>query len=169
MYLRLYFLLPDDKHSRRVADTLRDAGIDGKYIRAHRRNTRGLPQEGATDSPWERVDSAEKVEKWAWNTDLVIFTLALLGLVIALWQGSTLFTLVSLIVMAATFLAGNFFAEYIPRVHLREFEHALSHGEVLLMVDVPHKRVAEIEDMVHHQHPAAIAGGSSWTIQSLGI
>ena len=57
----------------------------------------------------------------------------------------------------------------VPDVHLTEFTDALSHGEVLLMVDVPVDRVAEIEKAVHHRHPEAVVGGVSWAVDAFGI
>jgi hypothetical protein len=167
MYFRLYFLLPDEQHAQAAMNSLRSAAIDERKIRAHKRHKPSSDM--ADQASWQRLDPAERVEKIAWRADLAIFFLALLLVCIAWWQASVTFAVVGLLIMAACFLLGNFFAEYIPRVHLREFEHALSHGEVLLMVDVPHERVAEIEGRIHREHPAAIAGGSSWTIQSLGI
>jgi hypothetical protein len=165
MYLRLYFLLPDEMHAQSAMDTLKDAGISDGKIRAHKRSKTRSDRVGA----WQRLDPAERIEKIAWRADLALFFIALLMFCVALWQTSVMFIVLSLLVMTVSFLAGNFFAEYVPRVHLREFEHALSHGEVLLTVDVHDDRVAQIESLMHHRHPAAIAGGSSWTIQSLGI
>lgn len=169
MYRRLFFLLPDEQHARQAMQDLVDVGIPENFIRAQQRQGRDHAGEFAGSKAWQRVDRAEKVEAWAWRADLVIFFLALLGLVIALWYGSVLFSVVAIVAMLVTFVAGNLFAELVPRVHLGEFEHALSHGEVLLMVDVLHARVAEIEDLMHSKHPEAVAGGSSWTLPSLGI
>ena len=36
---------------------------------------------------------------------------------------------------------------------------ALSHGEILLMIDIPSNRVLEIENFVHHKYPEAVVGG----------
>ena len=165
MYLRLYFLLPDEQRCKQVINTLLNNGVSRKKIRAHQRNT-GKQNIG---DAWQRIHRAEQLEAVAWRADLVIFFLALLALAVSLWMGSILWSIVSSVILVASFLLGDLFAEFVPRVHLGEFEHALSHGEVLLMVDVDHDRVAEIEQLVHNKHPAAIPGGSSWTIQSLGM
>ena len=95
--------------------------------------------------------------------------LALLVLLIALLTQLYTLAFASFIVMVVTFVLGDLFATFMPRVHLREFEDALSHGEVLLMIDVPSQQVAEIEARVLHHHPAAIPGGASWTIQLKGL
>ncbi len=165
MYLRLYFLLPDEHHVRAAIDTLRAAGVSDRKIRAHKRNKINAGH----IANWQRLDPAERFERIAWRVDLALFFIALFMFCAALWSASVIFIVLSLLVMTVSFLLGSFFAEYVPRVHLREFEHALSHGEVLLTVDVRDDRVAEIETRMHREHPAAIAGGSSWTLPLLGI
>ncbi len=57
----------------------------------------------------------------------------------------------------------------IPDVHLDEFRGTLSHGEILLMVDVPKAKVFEVEETVERHHPEAVPGGTRWTIGRLGI
>ena len=42
-----------------------------------------------------------------------------------------------------------------PSQRLRRFEPALQRGEILLMVDVPHLRLDEIEALLHARHPEA--------------
>lgn len=64
--------------------------------------------------------------------------------------------------MARTFLGGRYFT-HIPDTHLNEFRDALAHGEILLMIDVPGTRVAEIEDRVHKHRPEAAIGGVGWS------
>lgn len=91
------------------------------------------------------------------------------GLIAALASGETLWSVIALAVMLITFIAGERFAVYLPDVNLAEFSDALSHGEILLMVDVPKKRVAELERFVHHKHPDAIIGGVSWAIGAFGV
>lgn len=55
-----------------------------------------------------------------------------------------------------------------PDVHLTEFTDALAHGEVLLMVDVPGSRVAEVEDFIHQRYPESVVGGVGWTLDAFG-
>jgi hypothetical protein len=76
---------------------------------------------------------------------------------------------VALFIMLATFIAGEQFVVHVPNVHLTEFTDALSHGEILLMVDVPKNRVAEIEHFVHHRYPEAVVGGVGWSIDAFDI
>jgi len=70
--------------------------------------------------------------------------------------------------MVATFLAGLIFTS-VPNTHLGEFQDALAHGEILLMVDVPETEVAKVEQQVHHQHPEVTIGGVGWGTAALGL
>jgi hypothetical protein len=70
--------------------------------------------------------------------------------------------------MRGTLLLGVTFTRRIPNVHLAEFEDALQHGEVLLMVDVVPWRVTEVESLVH-RHPEAVSGGVGWHSDAFGI
>lgn len=42
-----------------------------------------------------------------------------------------------------------------PSVRLKRFEGAIEQGQILLMVDVPRSRVAEIEELLQVSHPEA--------------
>lgn len=55
--------------------------------------------------------------------------------------------------------AAGMIAVSIPNSRLRQFEPALARGEILLMVDVPLRRVAEIRDLLSVHHPAVRARG----------
>ncbi|MFW2372798.1 MAG: hypothetical protein ACN4GM_06710 [Gammaproteobacteria bacterium] len=167
MFLRLYFLLPDEKTTKNLVDDLSQTGIDYRNLHAHVKHVRSDQLPAA--SRWQKIDLAQSLENVIWRSDLVIFFIALMVFLTVLAMGSLVWSLTALALMLATFFLGNWFAEFMPKVHLREFEHALSHGEVLLMVDVAKDNVAQVEERVRHHHPAAIPGGSSWTIHSLGI
>ena len=67
------------------------------------------------------------------------------------------------------FFVGEQFAVKNPDVQLTEFTNALSHGEMLLMVDVPRHPVANIEDHVHHRHPEASVGGVGWIVYAFDM
>ncbi len=168
MFIRLYFLLPDEILTKHVVDDLANSGIKHQHIHALKRNLNDL-KPNKENPQWQRLDMAQRIERIAWNSNLVIFFIALCVLIASLWIEFTGLAIAAFIIMLATFLLGDLFAARIPKVHLKEFEDALSHGEVLLMVDVPEKMLVQTEELVLSHHPAAIAGGSSWTIHSLGI
>lgn len=47
----------------------------------------------------------------------------------------------------------------VPNSRLRRFQPAIDRGEILLMVDVPVRRVREIRDLIMSHHPEAKAKG----------
>jgi len=167
MLRRLFFLFPDEKHAQRAVHSLVNNNIPKRHIHAiaHGTRLRTLPM--ATDR--QKRDTAFLVEKILWHVNLSVFVIAFLALIIALLSGEIIWSAVALIVMLATFIAGEYFVVKVPNVHLSEFNDALSHGEILLMVDVPKNRVAEIEEYVHHRHIEAVTGGVGWSIDAFGI
>jgi len=168
MRRRLYFLFPDETLAGRVVGELESAGIQGRHIHAVTREGMKLSRLPAATRRQSR-DACCTLETILWNANLVVFGLALVVLVISLAQGYAVWSVLALAVMGATFVAGERFAVTVPRVHLDEFREALAHGEILLMVDVPRNRVAEIEDLVHRRHPEAAVGGVGYSIQALGL
>jgi hypothetical protein len=57
----------------------------------------------------------------------------------------------------------------VAKTHLDEFHGALAHGEIVLMVDVPRQRVAQVEELVRQQYPEAMPGGAGWTIDASNL
>ena len=167
MLRRLFFLFPNTEHAQRVVDELLNVGIRPRHLHAIAKGVDlgDLPE--ATER--QKKDVKFRLEWFIWNTNLVLFATALFALVASLIAGSAAWTLVSLLIMALTFFAGEQFAVKIPDVQLTEFTDALSHGEVLLMIDVPKHLVANIEDHVHHRHPEASVGGVGWTMNAFDM
>lgn len=167
MLRRLFFLFPDTEHAQRVVDELGSRGIALRRMHAISKgiDLGSLPE--ATRR--QKKDTGFRLEWFIWNSNLMLFMLAMAVLIASLVLGSVIWAAISLFVMLLTFIAGEQFAVKVPDVHLNEFADALAHGEILLMVDVPVYRVAEIEGYVHHHHPEAAVGGVSWTIDTLGI
>jgi hypothetical protein len=168
MKRRLYFLFPYPSQIRRVVQELNDAGIDSRHMHTVARDEtllEGLPKATVRQC----CDIVWRLEWISWNTNLLIFLVALLGLLVSLAYGAMSWAFVCAIVMAATFTLGEWFTSHVPNVHLTEFTDALSHREILLMVDVPVWRVREIEESIHKHHPEAAIGGVGWTIERLGI
>jgi hypothetical protein len=166
MLRRLFFLFPDEPHAQRVVDKLIERGVPSHRFHAMAKSElETLPQ--ATER--QKNDAAFRVENFLWRTNFFIFLVALLFLVGTLAAGEYIWSMISLLVMFATFFAGNYFAVHVPDVHLSEFTDALSHGEILLMIDVPVKKVNEIESYVHHHYPEAAGGGTSWAVDGFNL
>lgn len=165
---RLYFLFPTEAEALAAVHTLNAVNIPKRFMHAHARE--GLSLDSLPPaSAYQHNDVRSHLARIFWNGDLLVFVLALVGLGLALALGSVVWALVALVLMISTFSAGAFYAMRIPELSLAEFRAALAHGEILLMVDVPKKRLHEIETLVHHKHPAAYCEGSSWTLSVLGI
>jgi hypothetical protein len=168
MNRRLYFLIPDRTHALAMVDDLVENGINIEHMHAigdRRTRLDGLPNA----SPRQRRDSANRVEKVLWNGNLVCFGLALVAtLITPIFIGLSWWLLLPVGIMAANFLAGVRFTN-LPNTHLGEFRDALAHGEILLMVDVPETRVAEVENKIQHHHPEASIGGVGWGTQAFGL
>jgi hypothetical protein len=168
MNRRLYFLIPDRQHALDVVDELVAHGIDVSHMHAigdRRTRLDGLPR----TSPHQRNDTAQRVEKICWNANLASFALALIALIVMpVLYGLNWWLLLPAGVMAANFLVGLLFTN-IHNTHLGEFRDALAHGEILLLVDVPESRVAEVETEVHQRHPEATIGGVGWGTEAFGL
>jgi hypothetical protein len=168
MLRRLYFLFPDEQSVQSVVDEL-------KNVHVSKKNMHALACEGVqlgslpVATRQQQLDQSLRIEQLFWNTNLAVFGIALLALLASLFWGFAGWSVVTLCIMAITFTAGAYFASSVPRSHLNEFREAIAHGEILLMVDVPTRRVAQIEDIVHRRHPEAIVGGAGWTIEALGV
>ncbi len=160
-YRRLYFLFPDTEHTARVVDELVQQGVarsEMHVVASPGIDTTMLPRMDPTTA---RQVSGQ-TEKRYWTANLILFFIALTGFAFFLLVGAMVPAVVSGIVLVTSFLAGFLFVSRVPDVHLDEFTEALKHGEILLIVDVPKKRVAEIEDRVHRLHPEAVVGGVGW-------
>jgi len=168
MMRRLYFLFHSVTEAEAAVSTLTSANIPKRFIHA-------LAREGLSLGDLPRAslnqqhDLRARLARFFWNGDLLIFALALVGLIIALVMGTLIWATVALVLMVVTYSIGAFYAMNIPEHSLVEFRAELSHGEILLMVDVSKKRLHEIETLVHHKHSAADCEGSSWTLDLMGI
>ena len=167
MLRRLFFLLPDVEKTRKIIGELGSYGVRKHQMHVIGKGVEltGLPE--ATER--QKRDTAFRLEWFVWNTNLAVFTAATAALLASLLISNLLMMLISLLLMLLTFVAGERFAVRVPNVHLTEFTDALKHGEVLLMVDVPAYRVADIEAYVHRGHPESVPGGVSWAVNAFGL
>jgi len=161
VHRRLYFLLPDQQHTRSVVDELTLDGINIRNMHAH--GARGTPLDGLPAASLRQTnDAAGHLENFLWNANLLSFFVAFgIFIILAFTTGATPWLFAPVLIMAANFLIGVRFVR-LPNTDLDEFRDALAHGEILLMVDVTEERVADIEKLVHHHHPEAAVGGVSW-------
>ncbi|MFV2004651.1 MAG: hypothetical protein ACC650_05555 [Gammaproteobacteria bacterium] len=167
MLRRLFFLFPNEEQAQRVVDQLIDINISKRRIHAIAPGKKLWTLPGATKR--QQNDTAFRAQSILWNFNLLLFALATIVFLITLITGDLFWIIAALAIMLVTFFAGEQFVVRVPDVHLTEFTDALSHGEILLMVDVPASRVAEIENFVHRRHPEAVVGGVGWSMDAFGI
>jgi len=158
---RLYFLFPDTAHARAA---VRD--LDGLSVKPDRIHTVARADIDLGDLPvateLQRRDELARIENRLWHSNLLVFALATAVLAAAVVAGSLLWSVLALAVMVITVAGGSWFAMRVPHTHLDEFRQAIRHGEILLMVDVSHDCVEEIEAMMEVRHPEAVIGGNGW-------
>ena len=168
MNRRLYFLMPDKAHALSVIYELTSNGIDVDHI--HALADKKVRLKGLPNASWHQShDTGHRVEDLLWKINLFVFGLALGSLAtLLLSKGLNAWLLVPSGIMLVTFLVGLLFTR-VPNTRLGEFRDALAHGEILLMVDVPQTRAADIEDRVRHHHPETTVGGVGWGTEALGL
>lgn len=167
MLRRLFYLFPDEAHAQKVVNELGLKAVDIRRMHAvaHGVELKTLPR--ATER--QLRDTSFRLERSLWLGNLLLFLSALVAFLVMLAAGEIMWSVMALAVMLACFVAGEQFVVHVPNVHLSEFTDALAHGEVLLMVDVPAYRVAEIDEFVHRHHPEVVSGGVGWTLGCFGI
>lgn len=169
MKRRLYFLFPDSGHARTVVNELEAHGIQHKFIHAiagRGGDLSGLPAASRS----QQHDLGARVESFLWGSNLALFFAALfVTLVIVLLQVEWYWLLLPIGLMLVSFLMGLKFVTRIPNVHLAEFQDAMQHREILLMIDVAAGQVANVEELVHRHHPEAVVGGVGWNVDALQL
>jgi len=163
MNRRLYYLLPDTEHVGAFVDDLKNDDIALHNI--HVVVKEGTRLDETLDVHSQNEPDRDYILEWySWRLNLVVFFIALFALVRMLLTLPTFWAALPLAVMAITFSAGVYFVKNIPNIHLNEFASALSHGEILMMVDVPAPRLQNVMQHIHNKHPEAIEGGTCWHI-----
>jgi len=156
---RLYFVLPDVETSRKVEEALLLARIEEK--RMHFLGKRGTDMK---DLP---------VATYAQKTDLLrgvfigllagALTGALAGMYIYLNPDAIgmqvrpyiIFLCAVVGAIAGAWISGPLIGASTPNATLEEYQQDLQKGHILLMVDVPARRVDEIRKIVKEHHPQA--------------
>jgi len=169
MKRRLYYLIPGTTQAAKLVDRLEQKGIKPRYIHAIVNREIDLSELPLTNVR-QRKDIGKHIEKWMWDTDLVLFFIALLSLLLMIIQQVPGWSLIIPIgIMAITFVLGHYFVRRIPNVHLDEFCNAMKHEEIILMIDVPRHSIWDIQQWIKRHHPEAVTGGVGWTHEALNI
>jgi hypothetical protein len=168
MLRRLYLMFPQPKDAKAAVEDLNRMGVVNRFIHTIARegvDTSGLPEATVR----QRSDKLAQIETLLWDLNLGLFFALLAVLVISLFAQAWSWALGSGWLMIASFMASSYYASHVPHTHLDECRVALNNGEVLLLVDVPHWRVHQIEKFLADNHPELVIGGVGWSLDMLQL
>lgn len=166
MRLRMYLTLPDLESARRLADDLLLARIEDRHMRF-------LARRGTHLGELHEASYLEKTDAWHGAvTGLVLGGAigALLGFALVQFPpgGASLQMGTVLVASLVGALLGAWVATMVglqvPNSRLKPFEADLAAGKILLMLDVPASRRAEVAAIVSRTHPEAIDRGDEPTV-----
>ncbi|HZO00504.1 MAG TPA: DUF1269 domain-containing protein [Burkholderiales bacterium] len=163
MRRRLYFVLPEVESAKRTADDLLLARVDDRHMRFLAK--RGTDLEPLHEAGY--LDKTDMVHGAAVGLGLGAIIGALTGAVVVAYppEGMNPQLVTVLIGMLVGAPLGAWTASMagaaVPNSRLRQFDADLEAGRVLMMVDVPFHRVAEITELVVSRHPEAVPRGEA--------
>ena len=157
MRRRLYFVLPDLASTIQTANDLLLARVEDRYM--HFLARRGMSLGALHEANYfQKSDLRHSMQLGFMFGGCGGF---LVGLYIYLTpaEGMNLQLVTILIATVVGAMFGAWAASMIgistPNTALKRFEKEIAEGHILLMVDVPKDRVAEIQALVHSRHPEA--------------
>ena len=166
MRRRLYFVLPDIESARSMLKEMLLARIEWKHIHFLTRRG-GIPDDLPEATVLQKTDIVHGAQS---GIAIGAIVGALAGALVVSFppEGVTL----KLITILGVAIGGAFFgawassmvASSVPNSRLKAFESEIEAGCVLMMVDVPIRRVQEICDLMKTRHPEALSGGFEPTI-----
>ena len=161
MRRRLYFLLPDVESAKRTADDLLLARVEDRRMRFLAK--RGTALEPLHEAGY--LDKTDVVHGAAVGLALGGIIGALAGALVVVYEGTSPKLVAVLIGMLLGAPLGAWMASMagaaVPNSRLKQFAADIEAGRVLMMVDVPFRRVAEITGMVVSRHPEAVPRGEA--------
>lgn len=166
MRRRLYFILPDVESARGMLSEMLLARIEIKHI--HFLGRRGeLPPDLPEANLLQKTDFVHGAQLGLGVGGLTGIVVGVL--IVAFPPGGVTLQLATVLIAA---LAGAVFgawvssmaASAVPNSRLKRFQKDIEQGKVLMMVNVPMRRVQEISSLVARRHPDAVAGGFEPTI-----
>lgn len=166
MRRRLYFMVPDVISARGLLDEMLLARIEIRHMHfLARRGT--LPADLPEASVLQKTDFVHGAQLGA----LIGAAAGVFGgfLVILFPPDGVSVQLVAVLIggLAGALLGmwiSSMAASAIPNSKLKAFHSDIDRGWVLLMADVPMRRVSEISQLVARRHPEAVSGGFEPTI-----
>ena len=166
MRRRLYFILPDVESARSMLKEMLLARIEWRHM--HFLTRRGtLPDDLPEATVLQKTDIVHGAQMGIAIGAIVGAAAGALAVFFPP-EGVTLklITILGVAVGGAFFgaWASSMVASSVPNSRLKRFEAEIESGKVLMMVDVPMRRVQEICELVHSHHPEASDRGFEPTI-----
>jgi hypothetical protein len=161
MRRRLYFVLPDVESAKHAADDLLLARVEDRHMRF-------LAKRGTVLEPLHEagyLDKTDMVHGAAVGLALGAIIGALAGAAIVAYEGMSTRLVAVLIGMLVGAPFGGWVASMagaaVPNSRLRQFDADIEAGRVLMMVDVPARRLDEVTELVVSRHPEAVPRGQA--------
>lgn len=158
---RLYYLLPDVDSARRALDDMLLNRIEVRHI--HFLGTRApVPPDLPEANFLQKTDVVHGAESGMLVGALMGMVLA--GAVIAYFDPAAKAPLAVAITLCGLLFGGwaaSLVAAALPNTRLKSFYPELEKGKLLMIVDVPARRVAEIERIMTDRHPEMRFGGEA--------
>lgn len=161
---RLYFLVPDPDTAKKIVDELLLARIEDRHI--HIVAKEGTPLEELPEVSFQS-DVGPAIEQGlalggatGVLAGLVAITFPPAGMVLG---GGAVLALTLLGAGMGAFYSAMFGLDREDR-RIQKFDDAIAQGALLMLLDVPKKRVQEIEGMIKSHHPDADIEGTEPTM-----
>ncbi len=166
MRRRLYFMVPNVVGARQIRNELLLNRIEDGHIAVMARD--GVPLTGMHEASilqtTDFVHGAETGLAVGGGIGIVAGLVAMFFPPAGVDLQLVTILLTALIGAAFGAWVASMVASSIPNSRLKKFESAIAAGHVLMMVDVPSGRVAEIRKLIASRHPEATGSGMEPTI-----
>jgi len=162
---RIYFLTPNIEIAKKVVDDLLLGRIEERHI--HVLAKRGTPLENLPEATFlQKTDFIPALRQGMALGGLtgVLAGVAAVALPTGLILGGGAVLAISLAGAGVGALMSSMVGISIGDRRIKQFQEAMEKGELLMMVDVPRRRVEEIEQIVKSHHPEAECEGTEPTI-----
>lgn len=148
---RLYYLLPDVESARRTLDNMLLNRIEEKYV-CFLTGGASLPSDLPEASFFHKTDVANGA-----GAGLIVGAILgiALGTLLIFSYGTPQATILFTTVIGMLFggWAASMAAAALPNSRLKAFYPELENGKILMIADVPARRVAQIEKVLAERHP----------------
>src|SRR5688572_23222602 len=166
MRRRLYFVLPDVASARSMLNEMLLARIECRHIHFLSKRD-SLPDDLPQATVLQKTDIVHGAQM---GIAIGAIVGAVAGGVLVMFPPTgvslKLFTVLTIALGGALFgaWASSMVASSVPNSRLKAFARDMEAGRVLMMIDVPMRRVQEICELVASRHPEALSGGVEPTI-----